>query len=1095
MKGDQEKGKRFLVIGDYPVLEASLIREVKRVREHESLKPLLIFVSSKLLGLHLRRQLAEEGIPHLNLRFWTLEEFARERSSLPLSLLGKEELPPYGDELILGEIATSLADKDEAFYFREIADRLGFHRALLSTIKDLKDACLSPEDFERTLAGAKRSQKVHLSKLKDLLNLWKGYQKRLKEINCYDESDLMLSAVQWVKDSPDWQETPKVLIYGFYDFNEAQKRLLLACFEKKEAWVFLPFEPTPSFKYVKPAMEWLKEVGFQQMDSASPFPPPRSSSLDHLCRYLFDGRESFQGPPWGIEVVSAPGESREVREIIRKTLQAPKKDNISFHEIGILLRAPERYSRLFQESFNGIGIHPYLREGPSLIETRAGRTLILFLNMMHRNFSRQSVMEFATFAKLRTDRFSSGEGFPLTLARWDAISIQAGIREGQEEWEERLRKLYEQWLKLGRDEEEDEGRGRFHEEDAVALEQLIQFTRRLFSSVRLLAGATTWGEKVSALLNAFDDFVEQDEESLLVKEAVRRLSKMDMTGVSPSSGNFSRLVEEVLKGEVIPQGRFQRNGPAIVNLMAVRGVPFKMVIVPGLVEKSFPPLIRQDAILLDQERKVLNRSMSGKEGEPLPLKAEGRLDEERLLFRLTVGAATEKLILTFSRMEIGTGKERLPSSFLLSSIEALTGTRCDFNQIEQFPGAVRLPLSEIAVPIPTEAIDDLEYDLSMGRQAITAQKPESLLYLGEVSPFFEKGLRLEFSRWGRREFTDYEGMMASKEALQILQERYSIFKASISPTQLEVYAECPFQYLLKEIMGIEAVTEPEKEVTISPRDKGILVHDILWNFFTTLKKGSGTPLQLRPEDGQRLEEIAHKKFIEFEQLGLTGYPMLWEVEKRKMLEELKNFFSQELKETEFIPTYFEVRYGMQPFRGGESEISTEEPVPLRIGEKGMNLRGRIDRIDLTRDAKKGRVRDYKTGRILARSNDFQGGRTLQLPLYLLAAKQLLQPLHKGIDIESAEYYSIRDGTSVIFEKSQLDEKEGELQEILETLGKGIEEGIFIPVPDHQDCRYRNCDFRMICGSWSKMVFESKSKDPRVKRYLTLGEDEIEEREE
>ena len=38
---------------------------------------------------------------------------------------------------------------------------------------------------------------------------------------------------------------------------------------------------------------------------------------------------------------------------------------------------------------------------------------MLLLNITNRNFSRQSVMEFATFAKLRTDRFSSEEGFAL----------------------------------------------------------------------------------------------------------------------------------------------------------------------------------------------------------------------------------------------------------------------------------------------------------------------------------------------------------------------------------------------------------------------------------------------------------------------------------------------------------------------------------------------------------------------------------------------------------------------------------------------------------------------------------------------------------
>jgi ATP-dependent helicase/DNAse subunit B len=230
-------------------------------------------------------------------------------------------------------------------------------------------------------------------------------------------------------------------------------------------------------------------------------------------------------------------------------------------------------------------------------------------------------------------------------------------------------------------------------------------------------------------------------------------------------------------------------------------------------------------------------------------------------------------------------------------------------------------------------------------------------------------------------------------------------------------------------------------------------------------------------------------------MGVTGYSMLWEVEKRNMLDTLKDFFNEELNETEFVPTYFEVRYGMKHLDFQESEISTEEPVPLKIGEKTVNLRGRIDRIDLTKGGKKARVRDYKTGKVLAKANEFQGGTTLQLPLYLYAARQLLAPLYKGIQVDSAEYYSLKDREPIPFEGSQLDERESELQEILKTIAGGIEEGVFIPVPDDQNCRYRYCDFRMICGPWTRVLFNRKLKDPRVKRYLKMAKEETEESEE
>jgi hypothetical protein len=105
---------------------------------------------------------------------------------------------------------------------------------------------------------------------------------------------------------------------------------------------------------------------------------------------------------------------------------------------------------------------------------------------------------------------------------------------------------------------------------------------------------------------------------------------------------------------------------------------------------------------------------------------------------------------------------------------------------------------------------------------------------------------------------------------------------------------------------------------------------------------------------------------------------------------------------------------------------------------------------------------------------------------------LLDRLHKGVEVESAEYYSLKNGKRVRFEGSKLKAKEAKLHEILNTIVASIEGGIFIAVPDGQ-CRY--CDLEVICGTWTQILFERKAKDPRVKRYLEMLAEEAEESEE
>jgi len=66
---------------------------------------------------------------------------------------------------------------------------------------------------------------------------------------------MMASACQWVKDSIYLKQTPRMVLYGFYDFNTVQKRLLQACLNEKETILFLPYEPTHAFEYVKTDIE------------------------------------------------------------------------------------------------------------------------------------------------------------------------------------------------------------------------------------------------------------------------------------------------------------------------------------------------------------------------------------------------------------------------------------------------------------------------------------------------------------------------------------------------------------------------------------------------------------------------------------------------------------------------------------------------------------------------------------------------------------------------------------------------------------------------------------------------------------------------
>lgn len=1114
---------RSLVLGDYRDLEGALYDVVREIKKPDPLAPVVVLIPSHLLGLHLSRLLAENDFPHINIRFWTVKDLAK-RAGLKI-LLVEQRRPAAAlllKELVAG-ITGGLAGKEKTFYFKAIADKSGFHDAMLQTIADLKQACLTPADLGRLIKQPGLKKAVYVRKVEDVLKTWTAYENEMEDLGWYDEADAMLAACKGVADTGLIQQAPAVLIYGFYDLNEAQRRLVKACFEVKPMTAFVPYKDERAFGYVEPVIDWFKSEGFtarapEQPSTAQSAIAPRSLPMDGLCRHLFGRRSSrditANDAPVAMDaaipdiedslrVISAPGEVREVREIARVIAREVLERGTPAWQIGILTRHSKPYTSLLRDTLASMGIYPYILEGFELKATRPGRTLRLLLETLEHDFARHAVMEFATYARLDINKFYPQGAQPDPVTLWDLVTMDAGIVAGRDDWVERLRDLKAARNLPG-------ARPRPYTPETI--DALIKFAGHLIKSLEAVERATTWTDMVAALIAAYASFIRPDpteedaEDTRAVIKAVRQIRNLDdlaqlREAVKPSVSDLPGLVDDILTDETRTEGRFQRNGPEIVSLIAARGIPFKTVIIPGMVEKSFPSPARQDAILLDAERAAINREAAGADTGPLELRGALHLDRERLFYRLAMGAALERLVLTFPRLEIGTARERVPSSFLLATVEAATGKRTDFETIESYPGFSRVALSQLGPEDPAGALDEVEFDVALVSQDLAAGRPDGLAYLQARSPFLARALDLEISRWGKRAFTPYDGMVAGKQSRKHLKEKYSIVGKSVGPTRLETYATCPYRYYLSNILGLEALAEPERAEAVDPMERGSLIHSILWEFFHTLsvRARGKVPFPVKDSDLAVLIKIAEKRFARFERLSHTGYAILWEMEKQEIRAYLGEVFHEQLADagpegSGFLPAYFEVRYGMKGRDPEESEISTEEPVPLEFGGREIRLRGRIDRIDMTSDLKRARVIDYKTGKSTPKQkdNDFGQGTTLQLPLYLRAAEAILKTIHGGVALDSAEYYNIGftgKKRHIKFDYAELRARRAELDGILDTIADGIEAGSFFAYPGRQ-CTY--CDFKPVCGTAGQRltIYDRKSGDERIAAFRRMkGEEE------
>ena len=87
----------------------------------------------------------------------------------------------------------------------------------------------------------------------------------------------------------------------------------------------------------------------------------------------------------------------------------------------------------------------------------------------------------------------------------------------------------------------------------------------------------------------------------------------------------------------------------MASIDELRGRSFDVVFVLGLAEKVFPPRIAQDPLLPDRVRRAL---------VPAPTLTEERVARERLALRLAVGAASERVVLSFRASTSHFGRPR-----------------------------------------------------------------------------------------------------------------------------------------------------------------------------------------------------------------------------------------------------------------------------------------------------------------------------------------------------------------------------------------------------------------------------------------------------
>lgn len=1063
-----------LVLGPlFPGLARALLDALRAAAENGA-GPTLVVLGTEEVLAQWQERLAAAGLSQAA-RLATLRrlvwELARERKEAS----GRALLPPHAADLLAQAVA---GDLPEGHYYARVAARANFPAALRQTIFELRQAGVAPDELERASDALPPSARARVGALAECYRaLWA----RLSRRYC-DSEDLHTWATEGAADLAARFEVQRVAVWGLGELHSRQRRLLEACAAVLPLEVYLPCEPArpegvasagggedaagatrpaAAYEAVGTTSAWLRSLARETVV----IPPEQGESdLARVRRWWFAAPVSAPGPAGdgSLRIVSAPGEVREAAEVARALLGWARQ-GIRFGEMAVLFPGG-RYLPLLCEALERAGIPFYTPDGPALATTPSGRAVELLLDLPERDWSRDAVLEWLAVSPVGEGVF----GPDFDVARWEGVSIRAGVVRGLDQWRDRLDRFAARQARRAAAPDEDEEAAGAAACDALDAHALRAAVERLAGEVEAVRQARSWSRFVSRLDQTLVDLLADTVELTRVREAIDTLSGLDEADPTPTWPRLRAMLGRALAAAGPAEGEFGGDRVALLPLDRAHGLHFRAVALMGLAEGVLPAP-RQDPLLGDEERRALNQAWGE---ERLALAARGEASA-RLHVGLALGAAGERLLLTYPRVDALGGRPRVPSFFLLEALDALCGRGTDPERLRTLPIAHHVAVSALAPEDPAEAIDLREYDLSVVAGRLKHSAEEALAYLRAVDPTMEQ--RAAAARAARDPaLTPYDGLLGPRARRRL--PAGGIAGQVLPPTTLEQYATCPQQYFLSRVLGVVAQDPPEQILRIDRRRRGTLVHQVLQAFYAKALAEGLVPLRRADRDRHRarLLTLLDEHGARVEAAGEAGFPLLWRIDHARLAEDLLRWLDAEIEEAErsgFVPVEVELEF---------------DDVPLTLGgEVGVRLRGRIDRVD--RDAE-GRLRitDYKTGRRPPGQNDdeLHGGRALQLPLYLHAVA-----VRRGLPLEQVEaryHYVSREGglKQVVWHGASLACRQADLERALSTIASGVAEGRFFPLPERPDiCQH--CDFRLVC---SRDVLERslrKCADPAATPLLTL----------
>jgi len=947
-------------------------------------------------------------------------------SRLAAPELARRRLAPatsLGVEAVVARAVASALEAGSLGYFAPVARTPSFARTLARALEELRLEAIGHEEIR---GDTPRSR--------DLRELVRRYDEERERARIADRAEVLDAARRAVNTSGEIRGARLVLL-DVPIASRLEERFAVELARAAE----VSFATVPAGD--ERAVEAIGSIADEVVTDASERSP---TSLSRLHRYLFAAKELPVAEAGDdVSFFSAPGEGRECVEIARRILSEVRR-GVRFDDIAVFLRAPDTYAALLESALRRAKIPAHFAFGAARPEP-SGRAFLALLACRAEDLSPRRFAEYLSLTSLPEQ------------PPWERLLVEASIVGRKERWTERLSALarsFERELALLRRRDPGSPRVESVEREIAALAELTRFALPIIDALAELPERASWGAWIEALGGVAKmalDVPERPQASSYVLAALSELAPMaDVPAVS--FDEVRRVLEGRLGAEVTPpSGR--RYGAVFVGTPELaRGRSFAVVFVPGLAERLFPEAPREDPILLDADRRAIARTLETQ---------ADRSRNERLLLRLSVGAARERVHLSYPRVEVAAARPRVPSFYGLDVRRATTGTLPDHDALER--EAASASGARLAWPAPLraeDAIDDAEHDLStLGRLLHGADEKDvagRAQYLLDLNPHLARSLRARSARWDKP-WSHHDGVVRKTVATAPLLASSRLRVRSYAVTAIEKFAACPYRFLLAAIHRLPARERRGTPDRLDPIARGVLFHRVQAETLSVLEREGALPFgpEGLPRAKAALDGRLDAAAREHEERTLPPVESVFRDEIERARRELHAWLERVAEQSWLVwPVRYDLSFGLPPHEH-EDPRSVAEPAIL---EGDFRLHGAIDLVERHATTGHARVTDAKTGANFTKPGlVIGGGEVLQPVLYGLAYEAVWK---EPVTDACLSFCTARGG--YVDHVIELDDAaRSKARVVLSLVDDAIDKGFFPPAPREGACD--TCGFRIVCG--------------------------------